>query len=65
MSEYRRSIGRVAFGIFAIILGTLSLVSLPVTSGYYGIGAFGPAGYGAVMFALGISLIGKKEPVDD
>lgn len=65
MSQYRRSKGRVAFGIFAIILGALSLVSLPVTSSYYGIGAFGPAGYGAVMFAVGFALLAKKEPVDD
>jgi predicted phage tail protein len=65
MSQYRRSRGRVAFGIFAIILGTLSLVSLPVTSSYYGIGAFGPAGYGAIMFAVGVALLAKKEPVND
>jgi len=55
----------VVFGIFAIILGFISFVSLPVTSSYYGIGAFGPAGYGAVMFALGFALIARKEPVDN
>ena len=65
MSQYRRTKGRVAFGIFAIILGALPLVSLPVTSSYYGIGAFGPAGYGAVMFAVGIALLAKKGPVND
>ena len=65
MSQYRRSKSRVAFGVFAIILGTLSLISLPVTSNYYGIGAFGPAGYGAVMFAVGFALIAKKEPVNE
>ena len=65
MSPYRRSKSRVAFGIFAIILGTLSLISLPVTSSYYGIGAFGPAGYGAVMFAVGFALIAKKEPIEE
>ncbi|HEX4920419.1 MAG TPA: hypothetical protein VFV92_06725 [Candidatus Bathyarchaeia archaeon] len=65
MSQYRRSKSRVAFGVFAIILGTLSLISLPVTSSYYGIGALGPAGYGAVMFAVGFALIAKKEPVNE
>ena len=65
MSEYKRSKGRVVFGFFAIFLGALSLVSLPVTSSYYGIGAFGPAGYGAVMLAVGLALILKKEPENE
>ena len=65
MSQYRRPRGRIVFGFFAIFLGILSLVSLPITSSYYGIGVFGPAGYGAVMLAVGLAMILKKEPVDE
>lgn len=61
MSQPARSRKRIIFGIFALFLGGISLISLPVTSFYFGIGAFGPAGYGAVMIALGLSLILKKD----
>src|SRR5436309_1923710 len=61
MSHLSRSKRRIVLGVFAIILGAISLISLPVTSFYFGIGAFGPAGYGAVMIALGLSLILKKD----
>ncbi len=47
-------------GIFAIIMGCISLVGLPSTSYYFGLGIFGGA-YGAVMIALGVALIAKKE----
>ncbi len=61
MSHSSRSKRRIVLGVLAIILGAISLISLPVTSFYFGIGAFGPAGYGAVMIALGLSLILKKD----
>lgn len=61
MSQLRRSKKRIIFGIFALTLGGISLISLPVTSFYFGIGAFGPAGYGAVMIVLGLSLLNKKD----
>ncbi len=61
MSQPTRSRKRIVFGVFALVLGGISLISLPVTSYYFGIGAFGPAGYGAVMIALGLSLIMKKD----
>ena len=64
MSQYRRSKGRTAFGIFAIILGSISLIGLPTTAYYFGLGIFG-AGYGAVMIALGLALIAKKEAVTE
>ncbi len=61
MSQPTRSKKRIIFGVFALVLGGISLISLPVTSYYFGIGAFGPAGYGAVMIALGLSLLLKKD----
>jgi len=61
MSQPSRSKRRIVLGVFAIFLGAGSLISLPTTSSYFGIGAFGPAGYGAVMIALGFSLILKKD----
>ncbi|HEX9197708.1 MAG TPA: hypothetical protein VF906_07940 [Candidatus Bathyarchaeia archaeon] len=64
MSQPSRSKKRIVLGVFAITLGVISLISLPVTSFYFGIGAFGPAGYGAVMIALGLSLILKKDVMD-
>jgi len=51
------------FGVFAIILGGISLIGLPTTSYYFGLGLFG-AGYGAVMIALGLALIMKKDVPD-
>ena len=62
MSEQAHSRGRIAMGIFAIIMGCVSLVGLSSTSYYFGIGIFGGA-YGAVMIALGVALIAKKEAV--
>jgi len=61
MSQPSCSKKRIVLGVFAITLGVISLISLPVTSFYFRIGAFGPAGYGAVMIALGLSLIMKKD----
>ena len=62
MSEPSRSKRRLMFGVLAIILGTISLIGLPSTGYYYGLGIFSGA-YGAVMIALGIALIFKKETV--
>lgn len=54
---------RVAFGVIAIILGITSLIGLSSTSYYLGLGAFSGA-YGAVLIALGIALVLKKEQVN-
>ena len=62
MSEPTRSKRRIVLGIFAIIMGCISLVGLSSTSYYFGLGIFGGA-YGAVMTALGVALITKKEVV--
>ncbi len=62
MSQPSRSKRRVFLGAVAIILGSISLIGLPSTTYYYGLGIFGGA-YGAVMIALGIALIVKKESV--
>jgi hypothetical protein len=63
MSEPTRSKRRIVLGIFAIIMGCVSLVGLSGTSYYFGIGIFGGGAYGAVMIALGVALIAKKEVV--
>jgi hypothetical protein len=60
MSESIRSKRRVVFGILALIMGCISLVGLSSTSYYFGIGIFG-AGYGAVLIALGVALIMKRD----
>lgn len=57
-----RSPRRVILGVVAILLGSVSLVGFSSTAYYYGLGVFGGA-YGAVMIALGIALIAKKEAV--
>ena len=62
MSESDCSKRRIALGVFAIIMGCLSLVGLSSTSYYFGLGIFGGA-YGAVMIALGVALIAKKGAV--
>jgi Na+/proline symporter len=62
MSEPTRSKRRIVLGVFAIIMGCISLVGLPSTSYYFGLGIFGGA-YGAVMITLGVALIAKKEAV--
>jgi hypothetical protein len=62
MSEPVHSKRRIALGTFAIIMGCISLVGLSSTSYYLGLGIFGGA-YGAVMIALGVALIAKKETV--
>ena len=61
-SQASRSKRRVILGIVAIFLGSVSLVGFSSTAYYYGLGVFGGA-YGAVMIALGIALIAKKEAV--
>ena len=63
MSKPARSKGRTVFGIIAIVLGAVSIIGLPSTSYYFGLGLFG-AGYGAVMIAVGLSLILKKDLPD-
>ena len=63
MSRPSRSKRRTTFGIIAIILGAISIIGLPSTSYYFGLGLFG-AGYGAVMIALGLSLILKRDLPD-
>ena len=64
MTEYYRPKRRIVFGVFAILLGAISLAGLPSTGYYYGLGAFG-AGYGAVMIGLGLALVMKKETVSE
>src|SRR6266540_199211 len=59
MNEQARSWRRIALGVFAIMMGCVSLVGLSSTSYYFGLGIFGGA-YGAVMIALGVALIAKK-----
>lgn len=61
MSQQVRSKRRIFFGILALLLGIISLAGLSSTSYYFGLGAFSAA-YGAVLIALGIGLIMKKEP---
>lgn len=62
MNEEARSKRRIVLGFFAIIMGCISLVGLPSTSYYFGLGIFGGA-YGPVMIVLGVALIAKKESV--
>jgi hypothetical protein len=62
MSEVGRSKRRIVLGIFAIIMGCVTLIGLSSISYYFGLGIFGGA-YGAVMIALGVALIAKKETV--
>ena len=62
MSEPAHPRRRIALGIFAVIMGCVSLIGLSSTSYYFGLGIFGGA-YGAVMIALGVALIAKKETV--
>ena len=62
MSEETRSKSRIALGVFAVIMGCISLIGLSSTSYYFGLGIFGGA-YGAVMVALGVALIAKKEAI--
>lgn len=63
MIKPARSKRRVIFGAIAMVLGAISIIGLPSTSYYFGLGLFG-AGYGAVMIALGLSLILKKDLPD-
>lgn len=64
MSETSRSKRRIALGLFAILMGCVSLIGLSSTSYYFGLGIFGGI-YGAVMIALGVALVAKKEAVTD
>ncbi len=61
MSLKVRSKKRVVFGVIAIILGVGLIAGFDSTSVYLGLGLFGPAGYSAVMIALGVALIMKKD----
>ncbi len=61
MSQQVRSKRRIIFGILALLLGIISLAGLSSTSYYFGLGAFSAA-YGAVLIALGIGLIMKRDP---
>jgi predicted phage tail protein len=65
MSQPSRSKGRVAFGVFAMFLGATSIIGFSSMSFYFGLGFFGPAGFGAVMIAIGLSLILKKDTVTE
>jgi hypothetical protein len=56
-----RSKKRVVIGSIAIILGVGLIAGFDSTSLYFGLGIFGPAGYSAVMIALGVALILKKD----
>lgn len=62
MSEQQQSRPkrRVFFGVVSLGLGVVSLAGFSSTSYYFGLGAFSAA-YGAVLIALGIGLIMKKE----
>ena len=62
MREEARYKRRNPLGVFAIVTGCISLVGLSSTSYYFGLGLLGGA-YGAVMIALGVALIAKKEAV--
>jgi predicted phage tail protein len=64
MSRRVHSKKRVVFGVFAIILGVGLIAGFDSGSLYFGLGLFGPAGYSAVMIALGIALILKKDPLE-
>ncbi len=61
MSRPVRSKKRVVVGVIAIILGAGLIVGFDSTSLYFGLGIFGPAGYSAVMIAIGVALIMKKD----
>ncbi len=61
MSRQVRSRKRVVIGVIAIILGAGLIAGFDSTSLYFGLGLFGPAGYSAVMIAIGIALIMKKD----
>jgi predicted phage tail protein len=61
MSRRVRSKKRVSLGVFAIILGAGLIAGFNSGSLYFGLGLFGPAGYSAVMIALGLALILKKD----
>jgi predicted phage tail protein len=64
MSRRVRSKKRVVVGIIAIILGAGLIVGFDSSSLYFGLGVFGPAGYSAVMIALGVALILKKDTTE-
>jgi predicted phage tail protein len=62
MSRRLRSKKRIFLGVFAIILGAGLILGFNSGSLYFGLGLFGPAGYSAVMIALGVALLLKKDP---
>jgi hypothetical protein len=64
MSRRVRSKKQVVVGIIAIILGAGLIVGFDSSSLYFGLGIFGPAGYSAVMIALGVALILKKDTTE-
>ena len=61
MSRQVRTKKRLVLGSLAIILGVGLIAGFDSTSLYFGLGLFGPAGYSAVMIALGVALILKKD----
>jgi hypothetical protein len=61
VSRQVRSKKRVVLGSLSIILGVGLITGFDSTSLYFGLGLFGPAGYSAVMIAVGVALIMKKD----
>ena len=61
MSRQVRTKKRVVIGSLAILMGVGLIAGFDSTSLYFGLGIFGPAGYSAVMIALGVALIMKKD----
>jgi len=61
VSRQVRTKKRVVIGSLAILMGVGLIAGFDSTSLYFGLGIFGPAGYSAVMIALGVALIMKKD----
>ena len=61
MSRLVRPKKRIILGIFTIVLGLGLLIGFNSGSLYFGLGLFGPIGYSAIMIALGLALLLKKD----
>lgn len=61
MSRVVRPKKRIIVGVFAIILGVGLIVGSNSGSVYFGLGLFGPLGYSAIMIALAVALLLKKD----